>query len=139
MGLLIDSTMLVRAERRRQTPAQLVAALALHWGGDTELALSVMTAGELLHGCWRADTPARRARREEFVEAVLAAIPAIPITLEVMRVFAQVDAQLSSAGARIPTSDLLIAATALCRGDQVVSDDPRHFERVPGLTLLRLE
>lgn len=138
MGLLIDSTILVRAERKRQTPTQLVEELVVHWG-ETELALSVMSAGELFHGCWRADTPARRARREEFVDAILAAIPAVPITLEVMRVFAQVDAQLSSAGARIPTSDLLIAATALCRGDQVVTGDPRHFDRVPGLTVLRLE
>jgi len=138
MGLLIDSTILVRAERRRQTPTELVEELVSHWG-DTELALSVMSAGELFHGCWRADTPARRARREEFVNAVLAAIPAVPVTLELMRVFAQVDAQLSSAGARIPTSDLLIAATALCRGDQVVTGDPRHFDRVPGLTVLRLE
>jgi predicted nucleic acid-binding protein len=138
MGLLIDSTILVRAERRRQTPTELVEELVSHWG-DAELALSVMSAGELFHSCWRADTPARRARREEFVNAVLAAIPAVPVTLEVMRVYAQVDAQLSSAGARIPTSDLLIAATALCRGDQVVTDDPRHFDRVPGLTVLRLE
>ncbi len=138
MGLLIDSTLLVRAERKTQTPAQLVEELISRWG-DAELALSVMSAGELFHGCWRADTPARRARREEFVEAVLAAIPAAPITLEVMRVFGQVDAALSTAGTRIPTSDLLIAATALARDDQVVTGDPRHFDRVPGLTVLHLE
>ncbi len=67
MGLLIDSTVLVHAERMRQTPSQLVEEVIARWG-DVELAISVMSAGELFHGCWRADSPARRARREEFVE-----------------------------------------------------------------------
>jgi predicted nucleic acid-binding protein len=34
---------------------------------------------------------------------------------------------------RIPTSDLLIASTALLRGDEVVTGNARHFHRVPGL------
>ena len=68
------------AERRRLTPELLVSELVERWG-DAELAISVMSAGELLHVCWRAREPARRARRDEFVEALLAAIPVIVITL----------------------------------------------------------
>ena len=132
MGLLIDSTLSIHAERNRKSPEQLVADLT-HRFGNVELALSVMSAGELLHGCWRADTPARRARREEFVEAILAAIPVVPITLPIMRVFAEIDAQLASQGQRVPTSDLLIACTALSRGDEIVTGNVRHFDRVPGL------
>ena len=93
------------------------------------------SAGELFHGCWRADTPARRARREEFVETLLAVIPVIPVTLAIARVMGQVDARLSAAGQRIPTSDLLIAATALSRGDAIVTGDARHFNRVAGVTV----
>lgn len=136
MGLLIDSTLLIRAEKERLTPASLMAEILDRWG-DVELAISAMSAGELLHGCWRADTPARRARREEFVEAVLAAVPVVAITLTIMRVFAEVDARLRAAGSRLPTSDLLIAATALARGDDVVTGNVRHFDRVPGLTVHR--
>ena len=134
MGLLIDSTLLIRAEKDRLTPASLVGRILDRWG-DAELAISAMSAGELLHGCWRADTPARRARREEFVEAVLAAIPVVAITLPVMRVFAEIDAHLRAAGSRLPTSDLLIASTALARGDAVVTGNVRHFDRVQGLTV----
>lgn len=134
MGLLIDSTLLIRAEKDRLTPASLVGRILDRWG-DAELAISAMSAGELLHGCWRADTPARRARREEFVEAVLAAIPVVAITLPVMRVFAEIDARLRAAGSRLPTSDLLIASSALARGDAVVTGNVRHFDRVPGLTV----
>ncbi len=136
MGLLIDSTLLVRAERNQLTPAQLVSEVLGRWG-DVELAISVMSAGELLHGCRRADSATRRARREEFVESILAAVPVVGITLPIIRVFAEIDARLRAAGSKLPTSDLLIAATALARGDDVVTDNARHFDEVPGLTVHR--
>lgn len=135
MGILIDSTLLIRAERDRLTPAQLIAEI-IDRRGDTELAISAMSAGELLHGCWRADTPARRARREEFVEAVLSALPVADINLPIVRVFAEIDARLRADGTRLPTSDLLIASTALSRGDEVMTGNVRHFRQIPGLTVL---
>ena len=103
--------------------------------GDIDLSISVMSAGELFHGCWRADTPERRARRQEFVEAILAVIPVVPITLPVTRVFGEIDSRLAGAGHRLPTSDLLIACTALSRGDEIVTDNIRHFDHVPGLVV----
>jgi predicted nucleic acid-binding protein len=137
VGLLIDSTLFIHAERHRQTPADLLTELMERWR-DPELGVSVMSAAELFHGCWRADSPSRRARREEFVEAVLAAVPVVPVTLPVARVFGELDARLRAAGQRIPTSDLLIASTALCRGDAIVTGDIRHFDRVPGLVVHRV-
>lgn len=132
MGLLIDSAALISAERKELSPEELLDELIERWG-DVELAISVMSAGELFHGRWRADSPARRAKREEFVESILAAVPVVPITLPVMRVFGEIDAKLSSSGKRLPTSDLLIACTALSRGDEVVTGNRRHFGSVPGL------
>lgn len=137
MGLLIDSTVFIHAERNRQTPETLLRHIVERFG-DVELALSVMSAGELLHGCWRADAPARRAQREEFVKAILAAVPVIPITLPIMRIFGGLDAQLAATGARLPTSGLLIACTALSRGDEIATGNRRHYDRVPGLTAHQL-
>ena len=134
MGLLIDSTACIHAERNRRTPEQLVSEIMERWG-DAELWVSVMSAAELFHGYWRADHPSRRARREEFVEALLAAIPVLPVTLATARVVGRIDARLTAEGQRIPTSDLLIAATALSRGDAIVTGDARHFDRVTGLTV----
>ena len=134
MGLLIDSTACIHAERNRSTPEELVSEIMARWG-DAELWVSVMSAAELFHGYWRADHPSRRARREEFVEVLLAAIPVLPVTLATARVVGQIDAQLTAEGQRIPTSDLLIAATALSRGDAIVTGDARHFDRVTGLTV----
>jgi predicted nucleic acid-binding protein len=127
----------IHAERHRQTPADLLTELMERWP-DLELGVSVMSAGELFHGCWRADTPSCRARREEFVEAALAAVLVVPVTLPVARVVGELDARLSAAGQRIPTSDLLIASTALCRGDTIVTGNMRHFDRVRGLLVHRV-
>jgi tRNA(fMet)-specific endonuclease VapC len=132
MGLMVDSTVFISAERNRRTPAELVEGLLSRFG-DIPLAISVMTAGELFHGIWRADSASRRAQREEFVEAVLGALPSVPITLEIMRIFAGIDARLRARGTAIPTSDLLIGSTALARGDAIATGNPRHFERMPGL------
>lgn len=134
MGLLIDSTVFIRAERRRQTPERLVRDLIDRFG-DVELALSVMSAGQLFHGCWRTNSVVRRSQRLEFVESMLSAIPAVPVTLDVMRVFGEVDAGLRASGERIATSDLLIASTALARGHEIATGDVRHFDRVPGLVV----
>lgn len=120
------------AERRRETPRDVVARL-LEDHGDVELALSVMSAGELVHGCWRADSASRRARREEFVESVLAAIPVVPLTLAIARIYGELDARFSARGRRLPTSDLLIASTALYRGDELVTGNVRHFHDIPDL------
>lgn len=138
MGILIDSTVLIAAERRRLAPSELIGEILHRWG-DVELALSVMSAGELLHGCWRAETPARRARREEFVEALLSAVPVVDVTLPVIRIFAQVDAKLRTSGMKLPTSDLIIACTALSRGDSIVTGNVRHFDRVPRLRVHELD
>jgi tRNA(fMet)-specific endonuclease VapC len=132
VGVMLDSTLFIEAERKQRTPADLVQTL-LDRFGDVPLSLSVMTAGELFHGIWRADGPSRRARREEYVESILSAIPAVPITLEVMRIFGEVDARLRKRGEKIPTSDLLIGSSALSRGDAVATGDPRHFGRIAGL------
>ncbi len=134
MGLLIDSTVFIQAERTRMTPESLLEGLQDRWG-DVELAISVMSAAELFHGCWRADSPARRARREEFVEAILSVVPVAPLTLPIARGLGEVDARLRARGVTVPTSDLLIGCTALARGDAVVTGNARHFSRIPKLAV----
>jgi predicted nucleic acid-binding protein len=134
VGLLIDSTLLIHAERNRLTPEQLLGEILDRWG-DTELAISAMSAGELFHGCWRADSPARRASREEFVEALLSVVPVVALGLPIVRIFGEIDARLRAKGNTIPTSDLLVASTALSRRDEIVTGNVRHFRRVPGLNV----
>lgn len=66
MGLLIDTDVLVLAERQR-TALDFSA-----WQGHGTAFISAVTASELLVGVHRAQTDAQRARRTAFVEGVLA-------------------------------------------------------------------
>ena len=130
MGLLIDSSVFIAAE-------QTNLSLAQHLRGQEQeaMALSAITAAELLHGVHRAAEPPRRVQRERFVEAILARFPVVEFGLEAARVHARVWAELVARGERIGAHDLLIAATAISLDFQVVTINARDFRQIPGLRL----
>lgn len=130
MALLIDTSVFIRIERSDETPEFLLERL-----GDETIAVSAVTASELLHGVHRADSALRRGRRERFVETVLRAVPTLPFTLEVARIHARLWADQLKGGTLIGAHDLLIAATAIAHDLTLLTHDKRHFERVEGLKL----
>ncbi len=79
MGLILDSSVLITAERQGQNARQMLAAISGP-AGNTEIAISVVTLVELAQGAARADTPARRAKRQQFIQELLTALPVHPIT-----------------------------------------------------------
>ena len=125
MALLIDSSVFIAVERSGQAPESLLERL-----GDEPVALSAMTASELLHGVHRADGAVRRGRRERFVERILLTIPVLPFTLEVARTHSRLWADLQKRGEMIGAHDLVIAATALTHDMTVLTGDRRHFGRI---------
>lgn len=129
MALLIDTDLLIDLERGAGTPA--VEELL----GDEERAISVITVSELLHGALRA-TEAQRTRRRAFVEHLLGALRAIPITEPVARVHAEVWSDLSKRGQVIGAHDLWIAATALAHGLGVATRNASEFSLVAGLRVV---
>jgi tRNA(fMet)-specific endonuclease VapC len=128
MAVLIDTTVLVNAERRGQALDEVI--------GDRERGISVVTASELLHGVHRAQDGAVRARRSAFVEHVIAAIEPLPITTAIARAHAEIWAELENDGTLIGAHDLWIAATALSHGMDVATANTREFGRVPGLNVV---
>lgn len=131
MGTLIDSSVLVAAERTKTGAQSLLVAHA-----DEEIAIAAVTASELLHGVHRAATPGQRARREAFVEAILSAVPVIPFDLLVARVHARLWAELAAKGSPVGAHDLQIGATALAIGFDVATRDQRSFPRIAGLRVV---
>jgi tRNA(fMet)-specific endonuclease VapC len=129
VAVLIDTSVLVDRERGAGSE-QLERRL-----GDEERGISVITVSELLHGVHRA-RGAVRARRQAFVEHVLAGFDALPITAQVARVHAEIWARSTARGQLIGAHDLWIAATALAHGFGVVTTDAADFERVPGLPVI---
>lgn len=106
-------------------------------GPAEEVGIAAITASELLHGVHRATTE-HRARREAFVEGVLAAFPAFPFDLLAARAHARLWAGLASSGMDVGAHDRLVAATAITAGWRVGTANVRHFERIPGLEVMAI-
>jgi tRNA(fMet)-specific endonuclease VapC len=132
VGKLIDSSVLVATERRRLDLDAVIAPYR-----EEEFAISAITAAELLHGMHRAERVQRRVERERFVEGILERFPVLPFDLRVARLHAALWADLAARGVGVGERDLLIGATALAYGYEVVTRDQRSFPRIPGLALVR--
>lgn len=143
MGTLLDATVFIDLERavRRLPPATAMAAvserLEEQLGPDEEVAIAAITASELLHGVHRA-SPEHRARREAFVEAVLAAFPPLPFGLLAARAHARIWAELAATGHDVGAHDRLVGATAITAGWRVGTANTRHFDRIDGLDILAI-
>jgi predicted nucleic acid-binding protein len=74
VGLILDSSVAIAAERRGDTVHAFLQRI-VDATGDRDAALSAVGLVELVHGVHRADTSERRARREAFVDELLAPSP----------------------------------------------------------------
>jgi len=137
MGLILDSSLLVAAERQGQNARQMLAAIAREVG-ETEVAISVVTLLELAHGAARAGTAERKAKRQQFTQELVTALPIHSVTAPVALRAGQIDGENQARGIRIPLSDLLIGVTALELGFSVATANVRHFRQVPGLSVVQL-
>jgi predicted nucleic acid-binding protein len=79
MGLVLDSSVLIAAEREKHPVSQLLASLSAEYS-ETEFLLSSISVMELEHGWHRANTPAAAAIRRRYLDEVLAVIPVEPFT-----------------------------------------------------------
>jgi len=132
MGLILDSSVLIAAERQGQNARQMLASLA-HLLQDTEVAISVVTLVELAHGAARAETPQRKDKRLQFIQELVTALPVHPITAPIALRAGQIDGENQAKGVRLPLSDLLIGVTALDLGYGVATSNLRHFRLIPGV------
>jgi predicted nucleic acid-binding protein len=133
MAALIDTSVLIDVERGRLS----LAALASH-DPDEDVAISVVTASELLHGVHRVRGGARAARAEAFVEGLLARVPVLPFDMTEARAHARLSADLQARGIAVGAHDLLIAATAVANDYRIVTRDLRSFTKIAELEVMRV-
>ncbi len=112
MGLILDSSVVIAAERFGQSAYQMIEALGFQ-AGDSELAVSVVTVMELAHGVTRANNSQRRGARQRFLDALLAGTPVHPVSVSIGLRAGEIDGDLQAKGIRVALGDLLIGATAL--------------------------
>jgi predicted nucleic acid-binding protein len=137
MGLILDSSVVIAAERGGGTVEQLIERVVKRTG-DQDAALSAVGLTELIHGMYRAQTPQIRARREAFLRELLADITVYPYTKETAMLAGKIDGEQQRQGVVIPFGDLLIGATALSLRFSVLTANLRHFQKIPGLTVVQL-
>lgn len=115
---LADTTVFIARESGRPLDA---AAL------PDELAVSVITVGELRAGVLAAGDVRTRDRRLATLTVVLGLDP-VPVDGDVAEAWARLRVLLRDADARMPVNDSWIAATALALGVPVVTQDDDYVE-----------
>jgi tRNA(fMet)-specific endonuclease VapC len=138
MGVILDSSVVIAAERRGDTPEQLIQQV-IDSAGNQEAALSSVGLTELVHGIYRADSAQRRLARQSFVEELRIGLTVYPYTAETAILAGRIDAEQTARGVIIPFVDLLIGTTALSLGFSVLTVNMRHFRQIPGLNVIPIE
>ena len=137
MGIILDSSVIIAAERRGHTIKRILEQVRAAYG-EADIGLSVVTIAELVHGAYRAKTETHQRRRLAFIEELCRDVPVHPVSLEIAKLAGRVEGQQQAQGIRLPFEDLLIDTTALELGYSVATSNVRHFRLVPGLSVLEL-
>lgn len=132
MALLIDSSVFIALERRRLSLSALTSTT-----GPELLSMASISVSELLVGVLRANSVRRRMDRQAASDEVFRTIPILSFDLRAARVHAETGVELAASGQMIGSHDLIIAATALAHGYDVLTENVRDFGRVPGLGIRR--
>ncbi len=94
-------------------------------------AISVITYGELIYG---AEKSQQKSRNLSKIHRLRELFPVIDVSCAIMDTFGDLKATLSRKGTTVDDFDLIIAATALSMGYSVVSNNERHFSKIPDLS-----
>jgi predicted nucleic acid-binding protein len=133
MGVILDTSVLIEAERREFQIEKFTEKRE-----DEAFGLSVISVAELLHGVHRADSKKRRLKRSAYVEKVIELFPIYAFEVSAARIYAELWSDLAMKGIQVGAHDLIIGSTALSLGFSVATYNMRHFDRIEGLKIERL-
>jgi predicted nucleic acid-binding protein len=134
LGLVLDSSVVIDAERKRQTVEELLSEVRKTFG-ELEICISSVTVAELAHGVVRGINPEIRARRRAFLDELKKHVPVHPVTGDSGEIAGRLSGEQAAKGVTLPIDDLLIGAGAIEQGYAVATLNPRHFKKIPGLKI----
>ena len=137
MGLILDSSVVIAAERRGDTVEKLIE-LVISTSGDQDAALSSAGLTELVHGIYRAQTPETRLRRQSFVDELLRDLAVYPYTKATASLAGRIGGEQQAQGITVPFGDLPVGVAALELGFSVMTVNLRHFRLIPDLQIIQL-
>lgn len=94
--------------------------------------ISVISYGELTYGARKSNHPEKNTAT---VSRIGELFTIIDINQGIIEIFGEIKAKLEKMGERIDDMDLLIASTALYMNMTLVTNNKKHFSRVPDLVL----
>lgn len=103
-----------------------------HVQGKT-IAVTFITVGELYYG---AEKRGWGKRRLALLEQRLRSTVIIPFDAQVCKTYASLKAQLANAGRVVADNDLWIASCAVRHKLPLISNNRKHFQVIPELTLI---
>ncbi|PJG47186.1 VapC toxin family PIN domain ribonuclease [Sphingobium sp. LB126] len=122
---LLDTNILSDLVRHPQG----VIAAQIAQVGESEIATSIIVAGELRYGAEKRGSSRLTAQ----LETILGLLPVLPLDGDADVHYGRLRADLERRGTPIGANDMLIAAHALSLGATLVTDNVGEFERVDGL------
>jgi tRNA(fMet)-specific endonuclease VapC len=123
--LILDTGALIALERGTADAGDVLPA-------DADVAISAITAAELLVGVELADER-HRAPRETLVEGILTRVEIVAYDLEVARHHASLLAHARRVGEPRGAHDLQIGATARATDRMLITTDTTAFTDLPGV------
>ena len=132
MRFLLDTNVLEHVANRAKNWERIQDQIER--AGIANCAISTITAYELRK---HIELRPGRVRKEniERLKIMLAAVRSIPASLAIADAAGHLAAHLARIGQTIGPHDPLIAASAMARGLVCVTDNVKHFNRIPGLRL----
>ena len=135
LGLVVDSSIVIDAERKHQAVEDLLTAIRRRFG-EVDVVISAVTVAELVHAVERAKTPEIRQRRRAFIDELKKHVPVHPVTDETGELAGTISGSQAARGITLPMDDLLIGVSAVEQGYAVATLNRRHFEKIPDLIVV---
>jgi len=95
-------------------------------------AISVISYGELIYGAEKSQNISKNLAKVHRLREIF---PIIELSCSIMDTFGELKTGLVSKGITLNNFDLLIASTAITLGYSVVSNNEKHFNKIPELQL----
>ena len=128
MRYLVDSDWAINYLRGIRSYVQRIRSMTADGIG-----LSIISLAEIYEGVYRSTDP---SASETGLLSFLSLVEVLPLDDETCRIFGQERGRLRAQGALIGDMDILIGATALRHNLTLLTNNQRHFERIPNLPII---
>lgn len=126
MKYLLDSDVIINHLRSKKTLSPEIFV--------DGVGASVITQGELLYGAYKS---ASKKKNEQLITGFFEdfSLEILPLNSDIIYSYVKLRVELENNGTPLDQFDLLIASTALIYSLILVTNNNKHFERIPGLQI----